>query len=217
MKPSLSELFFFSRYMLPLWASGGVWLWSSGRAELIWSRFSENNRGLLILFLCAWVVAAFKVFPKVWEYEQARRDYAAAGRDPEAKRRRRRLLLWLLAYASWGSSLWWVTEQSYAANPDLYLAAFVIGAGGSLWAALAIYSRIPAPLKNRLRPSWGRKQKAFIVQCCQPVPKRSPNRKQIEAGLPDYCKLLLASKPKESMLARIQKAVEAQFLNAANS
>ncbi len=216
MKPSLAELFFVSRYMLPLWVAGGVWLWSSGRAELIWSRFSETDRGYLILFLCGWVVTVFKVFPKVWAYEQAKWRYAAAGRDPEAVQRRRRLmlrlLLWAVACASWGGSWWWVTHQAYATNPDMYLSALSIAAGGSMGVLLAIYLRLPASVQSRLRPSWGRKQKAFIVQCCQPVPKRSPNRKQIEAGLPDYCKLLLASsqkRPQPGMLGKVRELVGA--------
>ena len=117
-----------------------------------------------------------------------------------------------MGLASWGGSLWWLTEQSYAANPNLYLVALVIGAGGSLWAVRAIYSRLPVSLQDRLRPSWDRKQKAFIVQCCQPVPKRSPNRKQIESGLPDYCKLLLASSQKQAqpgMLGKVRELVGA--------
>ena len=217
MKPNFSELFFFSRYLLPFWALGGLWVWFSGRGELIWSRLSENDRGLAILFFFGLVAGALKVFPKVWAYEQAKRDYAAAGRDPEQVKRRRRQMLWLLACASWGGSLWWVIEQSYTVNPNMYLTALAVVAVGSLWALLSIYARLPEPLRNRLRGSGRRKQERFIVRCALPVPKRAPNSRQIHAGLPDYCKLVLAPRPKDPMLARIQKAVEAQFLNAANS
>ncbi len=217
MKPRFAELFFFSRYLLPFWALGGLWVWDSGYAELIWSRFSENDRGLAILFLFGLLVAALKVLPKVWAYEQARRDYAATGRDPEEMKRRRLVMLRLLGVAGWGVSLWWVTQKTYGSNPDMYLTAFVIAAGGSLWALLSIFARLPEPLRNRLRGSGRRKQERFIVRCALPVPKRAPNSRQIHAGLPDYCKLVLAPRPKDPMLARIQKAVEAQFLNAANS
>lgn len=193
MNPSFADLFFCSRYMLPLWVAGGVWLWQSGRAELIWNHYSDNERGLLILFLCGWVVGVLKVFPKVWAYEQARRDYAAAGRDPEALRRRRRFMVRLLAVALWGGSLWWVREQSYAGNPDMYLAALGIAAGGSLWVLVALYSRLPVSLKNRLRRSRSREQERFIVGWMLPIPKRTPDAKAIRAGLPDYCKQVVAS------------------------
>ncbi len=212
MKPNFSELLFASRYMLPLWVLGGLWLWDSGHGEFIWSGFDEDDRGLMVLVLLVMVAGTLKAFPKVWAYEQAQRNYAAAGRDPEAVKRRRLVMLGLLGLASWGGSLWWLTEQSYAANPNLYLVALVIGAGGSLWAVRALYSRLPVSLQDRLRPSWDKKQKAFIVQCCQPVPKRSPNRKQIEAGLPDYCKLLLAPRqkqPQPGVLGKVRELVGA--------
>ncbi len=212
MNPSFSDLFFFSRYMLPLWVSGGVWLWQSGRAELIWSRLSENDRGLFILFFCGLVVAALKVCPKVWAYEQARRDYAAAGRDPEALKRRRRFMVRLLAVAVWGGSLWWVREQSYAGNPELYEAALAIAAAGSLWGLVAVYSRFPVSLKSRLRRSRSREQERFIVGWTLPIPKRTPDAKAIRAGLPDYCKLLLASgqkRPQPGGVSKVLKVVGA--------
>lgn len=212
MKPSFSELVFFSRYLLPFWAVGGLWVWDSGYAELIWSRLSENDRGLAILFLCGLVMAALKVFPKVWAYEQARRDYAASGRDPEEMKRRRLVMLRLLCVAGWGVSLWWVTQKPYAANPDMYLAAFVIAAGGSLWAWLRIYARLPEPLRNRLRGSLRRERKAFIVRWALPVPNRAANGRQIRAGLPEYCKLLLASgqkRPQPGGVSKVLKVVGA--------
>ena len=212
MKPRFAELFFASRYMLPLWMLGGLWLWFSGQAEFIWRGLNENDRMLLILVGCATVAGIGKAFPKVWAYEQERRNYAAAGRDPEAVKRRRLAMLRFLACASWGGSLWWLTENAYAVNPDMYLTALGIAAGGSLLVVRGVYSRLPVSLQDRLRPSWGKKQKAFIVQCCQPVPKRSPNRKQIEAGLPDYCKLLLAPRqkqPQPSVLGKVRELVGA--------
>lgn len=210
MKPSFADLFFCSRYMLPLWVAGGVWLWQSGRAELIWNHYSENERGFLILFLCGWVVGVLKVFPKVWAYEQARRDYAAAMRDPEALKRRQRFMVMLLAVALWGGSLWWVREQSYAGNPELYEAALAIAAGGSLWVLVTLYSRLPVSLKNRLRRSWSREEQAFIVRWCQSVPKRGPNAQQIQAGVPDYCQPLLSSQRnnhKSESLVRVPELV----------
>ena len=194
MTPNLSELLFASRYTLPFWVVGGLWVWFSGQAEFHWQRFDETGRVSMIFFLCAMVAGVAKAFPKVWAYEQAKRDYAAATRDPEDVKRRRRFVFWLLACASWGGSLWWVTQKTYAANPDLYLAALGIAVGGSLWVLVAIYSRLPVSLKNRLcRSSPGREEKAFIVRGTLPIPKHAPNRKQIHAGLPDYCKLVLTT------------------------
>jgi hypothetical protein len=193
MKPTFAELFFASRYMLPLWVVGSGWLWFSGHGDFIWSRLNEDDRVLAILFLSAIAAGMLKAFPKVWAHEQARRDYAAAGRDPEAVKRRRWLMLRLLAIAGWGGSLWWLTENSYAANPDLYRAALVIAAGGSLWALVAVYSRLPASLQNRLRRSGSGEQESFIVRWSLPVVKHAPNRKQIHTGLPDYCKLVLTT------------------------
>jgi len=217
MKPNVSQLLFASRYMLPLWIGFGVWLWVSGEAAFHWQRFDDTGKVTLVLFLCALVVGIQRAFPKVWAYEQAKRKDAAARRDPEEVKRRRLAALMLLAVASWGGSLWWVVEKPYAAQPDVYLIALIIAAVGSLWAGRFIYSRLPVSLQSRLRGIVSRKEKPFIVRWTLPVPKRSPNRKQIHAGLPDYCKLVLAPRPKEPMLARIQKAVEAQFLDAANS
>ena len=202
MNPSFADLFFCSRYMLPLWVAGGVWLWQSGRAELIWSRLSEDDRGLFIIFFCALVVGVLKVFPKVWAYEQARRDYAAAGRDPEALKRRRRFMGRLLAVAVWGWSLWWVREQSYAGNPELYEAALAIAAAGSLWVLVALYSRLPVSLKNRVRRSRSREQERFIVSWTLPIPKRTPDAKAIRAGLPDYCKQMVASMDRRGLRSR---------------
>ena len=212
MKPNFSELLFASRYMVPLWVLGGLWVWWSGHWDRVWDGLGEDNRGLMVLFLAVVVAGILKAFPKVWAYEQERRNYAAAGRDPEAVKRRRLAMLRFLACASWGGSLWWLTENAYAVNPDMYLTALGIAAGGSLLVVRGVYSRLPVSLQDRLRPSWGKKQKAFIVQCCQPVPKRSPNRKQIEAGLPDYCKLLLASRqtrPQPGVLGKVRELVGA--------
>ena len=208
MKPRFAELFFASRYMLPLWMLGGLWLWFSGQAEFIWRGFDDTDRMLLILVLCALVAGLRKALPKVWAYEQERRNDAAARRDPEQVKRRRQLTLVLLACASWSGSLWWLTENSYAAHPNVYLAALVIAAGGSLWAVRGVYSRLPVWLQSLLRGAVSRKEKAFIVRWALPIPKRSPNRRQIEAGLPDYCKLVLASRPKQPQPGMLSKVLE---------
>ena len=208
MKPNFSQLLFASRYMLPLWVLGGLWLWFSGQGEFMWRGLNETDRGLLILVVCAIAAGWLKALPKVWAYEQERRNDAAARRDPEEVKRRRQVTLVLLACASWGGSLWWLSENSYAEHPNVYLAALVIAAGGSLWAVLAIYSRLPASLQNRLRGSVSREQKAFIVRWALPIPKRAPNGKQIHAGLPDYCKLLLASGQKRPQAGVLGKVLE---------
>lgn len=208
MKPRFAELFFASRYMLPLWMLGGLWLWFSGQAEFIWRGFDDTDRMLLILVLCALVAGLRKALPKVWAYEKTQREFATSGRDPEQVRRQRVGMLRLLGVAGWGLSLWWLSEHSYTVNPNLYLTALGIAAGGSLWAVVAIYSRLPVSLKTRLRRSLGCEQKAFIVRWALPIPKRSPNRRQIEAGLPDYCKLVLASRPKQPQPGMLSKVLE---------
>ena len=43
MKPNFFELLFASRYMVPLWVLGGLWLWDSGHGEFIWSGLSEDD------------------------------------------------------------------------------------------------------------------------------------------------------------------------------
>ena len=212
MKPRFAELFFASRYMLPLWVLGGLWLWFSGQAEFIWRGLNEDDRMLLILVGCATVAGIGKAFPKVWAYEQERRNYAAAGRDAEQVKRQRVALLRLLGVASWGGALWWLREHSYAVNPNLYLTALIVVAGGSLWAVRGVYSRLPVSLQNRLRGSVSRHEKAFIVRCAVPVPKHAPNSRQIHAGLPDYCKLLLASgqkRPQPGVLSKVLELVGA--------
>lgn len=208
MKPNFSQLLFASRYMLPLWVLGGLWLWFSGQAEFIWRGFDDTDRMLLVLVLCAVVVGLRKALPKVWAYEKTQREFATSGRDPEQVRRQRVGMLRLLGVAGWGLSLWWLSEHSYTVNPNLYLTALGIAAGGSLWAVVAIYSRLPVSLKTRLRRSLGREQNAFIVRWALPVPKRAPNGKDISAGLPDYCKLLMTSSPKQPQPGMLSKVLE---------
>jgi hypothetical protein len=129
----------------------------------------------------------------VWAYEQGKRDAAAAAHDPEQVKRRRRFMLGLLAVAGWGLSLWWLSEKSYAENSNVYMAAFVVGAGGSLWALFRIYARLPGSLKTRLRGPGRSEDRAFIVRCSLPIMKHAPDAEQIQAGLPDYCERLLSS------------------------
>ena len=193
MKPNFSQLFIASRYMLPLWIGFGVWLWLSGEAAFHWQRFDETGRARLVFFLSVAVVGVVKAFPTVWAYEQAKRNDAAALRDPEEVKRRRLAALMLLACASWGGSLWWVIEKPYAAQPDVYLIALVMTASGSLWAGRFVYSRLPVSLQSRLQGAVSRKEKVFIVRWTLPITKCSPNRRQIQAGLPDYCKLVLTT------------------------
>lgn len=210
MKPNFPELLFASRYMLPLWGALVLWLWLSGHWERIWNGFDGNDRGLAVLFLCMAAAAILKVFPKVWAYEQAKRDAAAAARDPEQVKRRRRFLLRLAGVAAWVFSLWWVANQSYIGNPNVYLTAVGVAAAGSLWGLLSIYRGLRMSFRNRLRGSVSREQKAFIVRWCQSVPKRAPNAQQIQAGVPDYCQLLLSSQgnnKKSESLVRIPELV----------
>lgn len=213
MKPKFAQMLLCSRFMLPVWLGLGTALWSSGQVQYQWRHLDDNDRLLAGFFLLVLVIGLVKTFPKVWAYEQAKLNEFAAWLGTEEMKRRGVAALMLLAVAGCGGSLWWLSENSYAVHPDIYVAAVGIVAGGSLWAARRLYSRLPVSLLSRLRGAVSRKEKAFIVRWALPIPKRSPNRRQIEAGLPDYCKLLLAA----PMRARIQKAVEAQFLNAANS
>lgn len=95
---------------------------------------------------------------------------------------------------AWGGSLWWMFEHSYAENPAYYLAAFVIGVGFIVIAAVALYSRL-RPSLRRGNKSLSKPEQPFIVQWCQAVPEEV-NGTEIAAVLPDYCKLVLSGTKK---------------------
>ncbi len=118
MKPNISELFFASRYLLPLWALSGLWLWSSGEVGLYWQRLDESGRAALVFVASMTLAGVVTGFRKVWAYERAKWKEAAAWRESALanvagavcsiysrlrvwlQNRRRRLMLRLLLWAS---------------------------------------------------------------------------------------------------------------------
>lgn len=192
MKPKLVELLFASRYTMVPWLLLAAYFYY--KVSPVWDRLGEAQLSV-VFFASLWILAWLKSFPKVWRYEQAKRAQAAPARDPDEVQRRRRLerkqLFVMVAILSWWWSLWWLSDNSYEDKPGYYQAAVLVAAGLSLWGLTIIIRRLWAMLRRQMEKIPRRPEKAFIVQWCQPVPKRAPQEAQIRETLPDYCKLVL--------------------------
>lgn len=194
MKPTLREFIIASPYTLPFWVLAILFLYD--RISKEWETVEPVMQLVLVAALGIWVLGTLRVLPKVWWYHYQKYKLARAGRNPEERKQlyknRQRELLKFIALGAWGYSLWWMSEHSYAENPDYYLAALVIGGGLSFLAIIALYSGLPLSVRKLVRKSISKEEKPFLVQWCQPVPKRTATIAEISAGLPEYCKFALS-------------------------